>query len=439
MYERATFLRHYVMIGRCLLVCLTLTSCQQILGIESISENSDASVYDAWSADSRQTSLDATPVDATNETEQDADMRVHPSLELVFPPINGTLTDAATVVVRGTCSAASGLDEVRIGDIVAQGNLADWQLTIPLDVGENTLAVECTDRDDLTEIESLTITRVEELSNVARGQGSEFRAPMENVLHWYDGKLFVAEQYYSEVILAPKIIIINPITGDRETLGPALTSSQAAVFPHPYQENKILSVSHTQTSGNDFTRELLTDRYRTIDYRYGPTFSTVLDAMPSSSGVLYLTRNEGLINLQLSDGGHIEQSAPFPVANGVMSTGPFNSPLIAADQQLFTLTDTGILPIADLQNILSTKDMIYDGQRAMIATGKRILVIDTDGPNAGTVTATPDIANIAGIAFSEINADLVYATASQGNTGLLLLVDTVTGSSVIIAKSPTVL
>ena len=53
----------------------------------------------------------------------------------------------ATITVRGTATDGGGITAVRVNgvDVVSADGFATWQVTLPLDVGTNALAVETVD------------------------------------------------------------------------------------------------------------------------------------------------------------------------------------------------------------------------------------------------------------------------------------------------------
>lgn len=72
--------------------------------------------------------------------------RAAPVATIQFPP-EESMTDEATITVRGTATDGSSITAVRVNgvDVVSDDGFATWQVALPLDVGTNTLAVETVD------------------------------------------------------------------------------------------------------------------------------------------------------------------------------------------------------------------------------------------------------------------------------------------------------
>ena len=69
-------------------------------------------------------------------------------VHILFPP-PGSLTHAATITVRGTAQLAAGVTNIRVNGVPAQtaNEFRRWRVTVPLQPGANTLAVEVEDGD----------------------------------------------------------------------------------------------------------------------------------------------------------------------------------------------------------------------------------------------------------------------------------------------------
>jgi len=69
-----------------------------------------------------------------------------PSAAIQFPTAV-SLTDGDTIIVRGTASDASEISSVSVNGVTASSDdgFATWQVSVPLNLGENTLTVETTD------------------------------------------------------------------------------------------------------------------------------------------------------------------------------------------------------------------------------------------------------------------------------------------------------
>ncbi len=73
--------------------------------------------------------------------------RAAPVATIQFPP-QESMTDEATIIVRGTArDSGSSITAVRVNgvDVETADGFANWQVTLPLDTGTNTLAVETAD------------------------------------------------------------------------------------------------------------------------------------------------------------------------------------------------------------------------------------------------------------------------------------------------------
>src|SRR5262245_32279006 len=87
--------------------------------------------------------------DAGSDAALDAGPRgdgLPPTVQIMFPPAR-SLTEAATILVRGTASDPDGVASIRVNGIAAVSNdgYATWTANVPLVFDANQLAVEAVD------------------------------------------------------------------------------------------------------------------------------------------------------------------------------------------------------------------------------------------------------------------------------------------------------
>lgn len=83
-----------------------------------------------------------------------------PGLSVQFPPSH-SLTEAETVTVYGRSSDAGGMNNVRVNGVAADSidGFVNWQLSVPLNLGDNVLSIEAEDQAGNRSVVELSIKR----------------------------------------------------------------------------------------------------------------------------------------------------------------------------------------------------------------------------------------------------------------------------------------
>lgn len=83
-----------------------------------------------------------------------------PNSTIIFP-VENSLTEESTILVRGNASDVSGIQELRVNGVLAEteDGYRNWQVEVPLDYGVNALMAIATDRQGNQSSQGVNITR----------------------------------------------------------------------------------------------------------------------------------------------------------------------------------------------------------------------------------------------------------------------------------------
>ncbi len=209
-----------------------------------------------------------------------------PTVSIKFPGLNA-ITEKNTVLVRGVAEDENAITYLAVNGVEAttSDGYANWQVTVPLQRGDNTLAVEVRDEFSNTDTaaSSLQVVSIDRI----------MRAPARMALDAANNRLFVIDEHRNAVFE------VSTVTGQRRIFSNATTPDALQPFSRPVAialdtvNNRLLVADSSSSRDALFavdmatgSRSIVSGRSATSELRLGGSFLSDL-VVNASANIAY--------------------------------------------------------------------------------------------------------------------------------------------------------